>query len=57
MITVDIEWLTRSVGQYRVLSLRPFALCSDDLLNSLGYPEELTANVPFSFSQSNYSTA
>lgn len=45
VITVDIEWLSRSVGQYKVMSLRPFALCSEDLLDNLGYPEEMVCSI------------
>lgn len=57
VITVDIEWLSRSVGQYKVLSLRPFALCSEDSLDNLGYPDEMVANMQLSSSQSTYSAA
>lgn len=52
VIAVDIEWLSRSVGQYKVLSLRPFALCSEDLLDHLGYPDELITSMHLSSSQS-----
>lgn len=45
VITVDIEWLSRSVGQYKIMSLRPFALCSEDLLDSLGYPEDMICSM------------
>lgn len=55
IVTVDIEWLSRSVGQYKILSFRPFALCSEDLLDNLGYPEEMVASMHFSNSQSTYS--
>ena len=37
VVTVDIEWLSRSVGQYNLLSLRPLPLCSDDTIDNLGY--------------------
>ncbi|KRT80531.1 hypothetical protein AMK59_6735 [Oryctes borbonicus] len=52
VVTVDIEWLSRSVAQFQLLSLKPFSLCSDDNISQLGYPEELLADTPFSFSQS-----
>lgn len=57
VITVDIEWLSRSVGQYKVMSLKPFALCSEDLLDGLGYPEELLVSIHFSSSPSAYSAS
>lgn len=56
VVTVDIEWLSRSVGQYNLLSLRPFTLCSDDTIDNLGYPPELTANMTYSFSQQTFSS-
>ncbi|GJQ70625.1 hypothetical protein Trydic_g23016 [Trypoxylus dichotomus] len=54
VVTVDVEWLSRSVGQFQLLSLKPFSLCSDDNIADLGYPEELLVDTPFSFSQSMY---
>lgn len=41
VITVDLEWLTRSIGQYKLGSLVPYTLCSENSLDSLNYPEEL----------------
>lgn len=51
VVTVDIEWLCRSVGQYKLLSIRPFALCSDDNFAELNYPPDLLANVPYNFTE------
>ncbi|CAG9837328.1 unnamed protein product [Diabrotica balteata] len=42
IVTVDIEWLSRSVGRYKVISVRPYIWCSDDLLDDIGYPSYLT---------------
>ncbi|EFA04146.2 uncharacterized protein LOC103313062 [Tribolium castaneum] len=58
VVTVNLEWLSRSVGQYKVLSLRPFTIYSDDSISidSLGYPPELVANTSFSFFQPTYTT-
>ncbi|XP_072390412.1 uncharacterized protein [Diabrotica undecimpunctata] len=44
IVTVDIEWLSRSVGRYKVISVRPYIWCSDDLLDDIGYPSYLTEN-------------
>lgn len=57
VITVDIEWLSRSVGQYKLMSLKPFALCTEDhLLDNLGYPEEMVSSLISSSSQSTGAT-
>ncbi|XP_044268828.1 uncharacterized protein LOC123014008 [Tribolium madens] len=56
VVTVDLEWLSRSVAQYQVLSLRPFTLCSDNSIDSLGYPPELVVDMTYSFSQQTFST-
>lgn len=53
VITVDIEWLSRSVGQYKIVSLKPFALCSEDLLDNLDYPDEMINSMQSSASQYN----
>ncbi|XP_018335069.1 breast cancer type 1 susceptibility protein homolog [Agrilus planipennis] len=44
-VTVDLEWLSRSVGQYQLQNLRQFTLCSEDSICELGYPAVLTAEV------------
>lgn len=49
IITVDIEWLSRVVGQYQVTSVRPFVLCLDEQIEDLGYPPSLIAVVPDNF--------
>lgn len=49
--TVDFEWLTRSIGAYKLNSLRRFALCTDESLCELGYPEHLLEKVACSFTQ------
>lgn len=41
VITVDLEWLSRSVGQYKLVSVRKYALCPDEAICDLGYPDEL----------------
>lgn len=56
VVTVDIEWFSRSVGQYKVLSVRPFTICSENSIDSLGYPPDLVANMTFSSSQQTFST-
>lgn len=53
VVTVDLEWLSRSVGQYETLSLRPFTLCSEDNIGDLGYPEQLLVELPFSLQDVN----
>lgn len=45
VISVDIEWLSRSVGQYKIINVRPYRLCSEDTLDNLGYPEEMVASM------------
>lgn len=50
---MDIEWLTRSVGQYEVLSLSSYNLCSDELLHKLGYPPQLLGATLTSLSTQN----
>ncbi|KAJ8917481.1 hypothetical protein NQ315_005530 [Exocentrus adspersus] len=50
-VTVDLEWLSKCVGQYKVLSIRPYIWCSEDHLNDLGYPPFLTEVVPLSFTE------
>ncbi|KAG5880659.1 hypothetical protein JTB14_022821 [Gonioctena quinquepunctata] len=49
-VTVDIEWLSKSVGRYKLLSVRPYIWCSDDNLDDLGYPPYLTEMVQSSAS-------
>ncbi|RZC38514.1 BRCT domain containing protein [Asbolus verrucosus] len=44
VITVDVDWLSRSVGQYTLHGLRPFTLCSEDNIDDLEYPPELLSN-------------
>ncbi|XP_056633690.1 RING finger protein PFF0165c-like isoform X1 [Diorhabda sublineata] len=44
VVTVDIEWLSRSVGRYKILSVRPYLWCSDDNIEKLGYPIDLIEN-------------
>jgi hypothetical protein len=56
VVTVDIEWLSRSVGQYQILSLRPFVLCSEDYIERLGYPPQLLVNMTYSASQQTFSS-
>nr|XP_023011827.1 uncharacterized protein LOC111502085 isoform X1 [Leptinotarsa decemlineata] len=50
-VTVDIEWLSKSVGRYKLLSIRPYIWCSDDHLDDLGYPPNLTEAVQSSSSE------
>ncbi|XP_018575179.1 uncharacterized protein LOC108913978 isoform X2 [Anoplophora glabripennis] len=50
-VTVDIEWLSKCVGQYKILSIRPYVWCSEDNLGDLGYPSALTETVPLSFTE------
>ncbi|XP_049822480.1 uncharacterized protein LOC109604354 isoform X2 [Aethina tumida] len=47
-ITVDLEWISKSVAQYKLTSVRPFLLCSEDYLSQLRYPQELLEEVPLS---------
>lgn len=49
IITVDIEWLSRTVGQYQLCSIRPFMLCSEEGIEDLGYPSHLLAVDPDNF--------
>lgn len=51
VVTVDIEWLSRSVGRYKILSVRPYLWCSDDNIDDLGYPNYLTENTSSSSEQ------
>ncbi|CAG9863225.1 unnamed protein product [Phyllotreta striolata] len=44
LVTVDIEWFSKSIGRYTVLSIRPYIWCSDDTLESLDYPAFLIEN-------------
>ncbi|GLV38942.1 hypothetical protein CBL_05940 [Carabus blaptoides fortunei] len=46
ILVVDIEWLSRTVGQYQVASVRPFVLCIEEDIEDLGYPYPLIAQVP-----------
>lgn len=46
ILVVDIEWLSRTVGQYQVASVRPFVLCLEDGIDDLGYPYPLIAQIP-----------
>ncbi|KAJ8952418.1 hypothetical protein NQ318_014510, partial [Aromia moschata] len=50
-VTVDIEWLCRCIGQYRMVSLRPYISGSEVNLDNLRYPPQLTEIVPFSFTE------
>ncbi|CAH0557880.1 unnamed protein product [Brassicogethes aeneus] len=45
-VTVDLEWISKSVAQYRLTSVRPYLLCSEDLICDLGYPQPLLDFVP-----------
>ncbi|KAK5646566.1 hypothetical protein RI129_005030 [Pyrocoelia pectoralis] len=49
VVTVDLEWLSRSVGHFQTSRLRPFALCSEESFSDLSYPAELLEDVPYSF--------
>ncbi|XP_045470294.1 uncharacterized protein LOC123677674 isoform X2 [Harmonia axyridis] len=51
IITVDINWLSLSVSRYKILSLRPHLLCSDDSIDELGYPSNLVVDVAPSLTQ------
>lgn len=51
IITVDINWLSLSVSRYKILSLRPHLLCSDDSIEELGYPSHLVVDVAPSLTQ------
>ncbi|KAF7285015.1 hypothetical protein GWI33_012330 [Rhynchophorus ferrugineus] len=46
-VTVDIEWFIKCVAQYKLLSFRPFVLCSEDTIFDLNYPDVLVESVPF----------
>ncbi|XP_060517662.1 breast cancer type 1 susceptibility protein-like [Cylas formicarius] len=50
-VTVDIEWLTKCIGQYKIVSFRPYLLCSDELICDLGYPSVLIESVPFTLTE------
>lgn len=46
IMAVDIEWLSETVGQYKITSVRPYTLCSDENIENYGYPMELIAPIP-----------
>nr|CAI5828985.1 unnamed protein product [Callosobruchus analis] len=48
VVTIDIEWLSKSIGRYKQISFRPYILCSDETLDELNYPDHLVENVPYS---------
>ncbi|KAL3283103.1 hypothetical protein HHI36_006262 [Cryptolaemus montrouzieri] len=52
--TVDFHWLSLSISRYRLLSLKPYAICGDDCLEDLGYPSALTEDVPSSLTDDTY---
>ncbi|CAG9823560.1 unnamed protein product [Phaedon cochleariae] len=53
-VTVDMEWLSRSVGRYKILNIRKYVWCSDDNLEDYGYPAHLVESLDSSSEQ--YST-
>ncbi|KAF5304713.1 hypothetical protein FQA39_LY09490 [Lamprigera yunnana] len=41
VVTVDLDWLVHSTGQYEVLSLTCYSMCGEESLGQLPYPDHL----------------
>ncbi|KAF5303195.1 hypothetical protein FQA39_LY10108 [Lamprigera yunnana] len=41
VVTVDLDWLAHSVGQYEVLSLTCYSMCGEESIGQLSYPDHL----------------
>ncbi|KAF5294158.1 hypothetical protein FQR65_LT10869 [Abscondita terminalis] len=48
VLTVELEWLSRSVGKFEPLSLKPFAMWYEESMTDLAYPSALLEDVPYS---------
>ncbi|XP_066250857.1 breast cancer type 1 susceptibility protein homolog isoform X2 [Euwallacea similis] len=51
-VTVDVEWLSSCIGQYKIVSCRPFLAAGDEsVICNLGYPDTLMESVPFTLTE------
>ncbi|XP_066142054.1 interaptin-like isoform X2 [Euwallacea fornicatus] len=52
IVTVDVEWLSSCIGQYKIVSCRPFLAAGDEsVICNLGYPDALMESVPFTLTE------
>ncbi|KAL1497085.1 hypothetical protein ABEB36_008102 [Hypothenemus hampei] len=52
VVTVEVEWLTNCIGQYNLVSFRPYILSSEDTsIGDLNYPPELIETVAFTMTE------
>jgi len=53
-VTVDVEWLSSCIGQYKIVSFRPYLVTGDEsAIGELGYPPVLIESVPFTLTETN----